>query len=292
VLTGFEGGERHRAQTGLEVKVALGLRTRLTGGQTGNLFGVSEPTLDVEPRFVITGNGQGVQVSGGTQEHSLPVACGGDHEPNAEVALERARVEHLMREHESILFGLNFVKPREGVPVHLAVIGVGTAWTGALQSLVEIAEMGVEAQWANWLKPQGTDTPEAFLCAVITIGDDVASVVQMMLRYHPGQWLQIDINSCGLGVGRLVCWWCLFGTEPVSGVVGEVEPSPSRDFHAFCCAAMTTVPEGVKAIGLLPTFGDKTGINDSGLCMFRRDHVEDRRLGEGDKVDIAGVPTC
>ena len=58
--------------------------------------------------------------------------------------------------------------------MHLAVVGFGTAWTGRLGSLVEIAQIGVDAQFANLLKPQGTDTPEKFLFAVIAIGDDVA----------------------------------------------------------------------------------------------------------------------
>jgi hypothetical protein len=58
--------------------------------------------------------------------------------------------------------------------VHLAVIGLGTTWTWAFRSLVEIAEIGVEAQFPNLLKPQGTDTLEEFLFAVIAIGNDVA----------------------------------------------------------------------------------------------------------------------
>ncbi len=74
-------------------------------------------------------------------------------------------------------------------------------------------------------------------------------------------------------------------------MVGEVEPSQRRDFQPFCRAAMPTVPAAVEAIGLLPTFGDNTGIDDQGLCMCRGDHVEDRRLVEGDKVNVSGVPT-
>ena len=55
---------------------------------------------------------------------------------------------------------------------------------------------------------------------------------------------------------------------------------------------MTPVPEAVKAIGLLPTFSDKTGIEDQGLFMVRRDHLDNRRLVEGDKVKVSGVPPC
>ena len=54
---------------------------------------------------------------------------------------------------------------------------------------------------------------------------------------------------------------------------------------------MTAVSEVVKPIGLFLTFGDKPGINYQSLFMFRRDHVDDRRPVEGDKVKISGVPT-
>ena len=79
-----------------------------------------------------------------------------------------------MREYAMVIFRFNFFKSREGVPVHFAVIGFGTAWTRAFGSLVESAESGVEAQFANVREPQLTDTPAAFLLAVIAIGDDVA----------------------------------------------------------------------------------------------------------------------
>jgi hypothetical protein len=102
----------------------------------------------------------------------------------------------------------------------------------------------------------------------------------MMLRDHTGQLIQIDINTCGLCVVGLVCWGCLFDTEAVSAVFGDVEPSQSRDFQTFFRAAMTAVPEVVKAIGLLATFGDKTGIDYQSLLMFRRDYPGDRRLVE------------
>ena len=112
-----------------------------------------------------------------------------------------------------------------------------------------------------------------------------------MLRYHPRHLLQLDIKPRGLCVGCFVCGWCRCGTEAVSAVVGEGEPSQRRDFQPLCRAAMPPVPDAVEARGLLPTFGDNTGIDDQGLCMCRGDHVEDRRLVEGDKVNFSGVPT-
>jgi len=73
-------------------------------------------------------------------------------------------------------------------------------------------------------------------------------------------------------------------------VVGDVEPSQRRACPAVVRAAMPPMPEAVAALGLLPTFGDQTGIADPGLCMVRRDHVADRRLVEGDKGKVSGVP--
>src|SRR5919202_1181314 len=135
------------------------------------------------------------------------------------------------------------------------------------------------------------DTHSEFLFAVIAIGDDVAEMAQIMLRYHMGQLVQIDINPCGLSIGGRVSWGCLFDTETVSAVVSDVEPGRSRDFQALFTPAMAAVPEAVEAIGLLPIFGDETGINDQGLFMRRRKHRSDRRLVERDKVKVSGVPT-
>src|SRR4051794_38957239 len=105
-------------------------------------------------------------------------------------------------------------------------------------------------------------------------------MAQMMRRYHTDQLVQIDIHTCGLCVGGLVCWGCLFDTEAVSAVVGDVEPSQSREFETLFAAAMAAVPEAVEAIGLLTTFGHETGINHQGLFMLRRYHLSDRRLVE------------
>jgi hypothetical protein len=84
----------------------------------------------------------------------------------------------------------------------------------------------------------------------------------------------------------------LFDAEAVSAIGGKVEPSQRRDFQTFFRAAMPAVPEAVKARGLLPTFGNDTGINHQSLFMVRRDHLDDGRLIERDKVKVSGVPTC
>src|SRR4029453_6122065 len=116
-------------------------------------------------------------------------------------------------------------------------------------------------------------------------------MAQMMRRYHTGQLVQIDINACGLCVGGLVCWGCLFDTEAVSAVLGDGEPSRRGGFEALFAAAMAAIPEAVEAIGLLATFGHETGINYQGLFMLRRYYLSDRRFVERDKVKVSGVPT-
>jgi hypothetical protein len=75
--------------------------------------------------------------------------------------------------------------------VHLAVVGFGTAWPWALRSLVEIAQIGVDTQFTNLLKPQGTDTCGELLFAVIAIGDDVTEMTQTWaFKFNPGQKLR------------------------------------------------------------------------------------------------------
>ena len=56
----------------------------------------------------------------------------------------------------------------------LAVIGLGTPWSRAPRSLVEIAQIGVTAQFANLVKPQGANPIEEFTFAVIAIRYHIA----------------------------------------------------------------------------------------------------------------------
>src|SRR5918992_3773273 len=124
--------------------------------------------------FVITVDGQSIQVDVCTKEQRSAVVFGVDHENHTEGALELHMVEDLMVDHDRVIFGLHFFKAREVVPVDLAVIGVRTTWSWALGSLVEIAEIGVDTQFANLMQPQVTDTSSEFLFAVIAIGEDIA----------------------------------------------------------------------------------------------------------------------
>ena len=56
-----------------------------------------------------------------------------------------------------------------GRPTDLAVMGLGTPGFWVSQSLVEIAQIGVTAQFANLVKPQGANPIEEFTFAVIAI---------------------------------------------------------------------------------------------------------------------------
>ncbi len=68
-----------------------------------------------------------------------------DHEYHAEVTLELHVIENPVIQHDIVIVRLNFFKASEIVPVHLAVVGFGAAWPWALWSLVQRAEIGVEA---------------------------------------------------------------------------------------------------------------------------------------------------
>lgn len=103
--TSFEFGERDCAQTGIEVKVELGLGARLTIDQTGKLFGVSEQKLNWEARFVITVDRQRIQVDICAQENRPPVVFSVDHQHYLEVTLELDMIENLMIEHDIVIFG-------------------------------------------------------------------------------------------------------------------------------------------------------------------------------------------
>ena len=74
-------------------------------------------------------------------------------------------------------------------------------------------------------------------------------------------------------------------------MIGEVEPGQGRDFQSFFCTAVAAVPKAIKAIGVLATFGHKTGVHDQGLSMPRRDGFGDGGLVvERDPVNVSGVP--
>src|SRR5262245_10341889 len=139
---------------------------------------------------------------------------------------------------------------------------------------------------------QGPHASNEFLFAVSAIGDHIPQETQVMRLDHTAQLVQIDIHPGGFWVRSLSAWWCLLHTEAVSAVLGDVEPGQGRDFQPFFRTAVATVPKAIEAIGVLATFGDKTGIHDQGLIMLRGDDFGDGAFVERDPVQVAAVPPC
>ena len=79
--------------------------------------------------------------------------------------------------------------------------------------------------------------------------------------------------------------------EAIGAVVGEVEPSYSRDLQTFFAAPLVAVPEAFKAIGVGATFGNEGGIDEQSLLMVGRDDLGNGRLVERDEVKGSVVPT-
>jgi hypothetical protein len=131
--------------------------------------------------------------------------------------------------------------------------------------------MGIGSQLANLMQLQGPYASDEFLFALSAIGDDITQELQVMRLDHPAQLVQRDIHAGGFWVRRLSTGRCLLHTESVSAVVGDIEPGQSRDFESFFCPTMAPVPKTIEAIGVLATFGHKTGIYDQGLLMLRAD---------------------
>ena len=99
---------------------------------------------------------------------------------------------------------------------------------------------------------------------------------EVMVTDHASQLLQTGIDACALRLRGLVAWGCLLDTEATGAVVGNVEPSHSRDFQTFFTAPVAAVPEVLKAIGTGAAFGDKAGVDNEGLLMLGRNHLGNR----------------
>lgn len=114
--------------------------------------------------------------------------------------------------------------------MHLAVILLRTARAGTWRTIIEKAEGGITAQFANLMERYGPDTIEEFLFAVIAIGDDVASWVQGMLLDDTSHVVRIEIKTSRLLVSGGACRWRLFNTENVGTIVRDIEPAQSGEF--------------------------------------------------------------
>ena len=112
LLTRFELGQGHRTQTGIEVKIEFGFCAGLAIAQTGKLFGVAKEKLDLKTCLVIAIEPLGLQVDIRAEEHGIAVALGMDHDHHLEMALQLHVVEHLMGQHDVLVFGIEALKAR------------------------------------------------------------------------------------------------------------------------------------------------------------------------------------
>ena len=150
--------------------------------------------------------------------------------------------------------------------------------------------MGIGAPRAHLMALQGSPTRTTFLCAVSAIGDDITQATPVMRRDHTTEVVQRDIPPRGLRISGLSAWRCLLDAETVSAMIGDVEPGQGREFPSFFCPAVAAVPQAIKARGVLATCGHKTGVQDQGLSMLRRDGFGDGGLGQRDPGKGSGVP--
>src|SRR3989337_3308886 len=88
VMTRFQLGDIHRAQTGIEVKVELGFGAGLAITQPGKLFGIAAYKLNLKTCLVSTIESQRLRVNIGAKEDRVPIALGMDHDYHLEVAFE------------------------------------------------------------------------------------------------------------------------------------------------------------------------------------------------------------
>jgi hypothetical protein len=102
-----------------------GLRAGLAVTPTGQLLGGAEETRHVNTRVVIAVDGQGIHIHLGAHEHSTPMMRGIDHEEPTQGARQLHMGDHLVREHQVGLVGLQRGQARAVVPVPLASVRLG-----------------------------------------------------------------------------------------------------------------------------------------------------------------------
>ncbi len=152
--------------------------------------------------------------------------------------------------------------------------------------------MGIGSQRANLMERQAPHASDAFLLAVSAIGDHITQAPQVMCLDHTAQLVQRDIHPGGLQISRRSAWRGLLDTQTVGAVISAIEPGQGRECKPFFRTAVAAVPEAIEAIGVLTTFGHKTGIQDQSLIMLRRDNLSDGGLIERDPIKVSAVPPC
>ena len=106
LLSCFELAQGESTHAGIEVKMQLGLRARLTGTQRRKLLGVSEEKLDLETRFVPTIKRLRIQVGIAAEQDRPPPGAGIDDEHDTQITPKMDVVKDLMVEHDGVVFAL------------------------------------------------------------------------------------------------------------------------------------------------------------------------------------------
>ena len=106
LLLRFQLAQGKNTHTGIEVKMQLGLRARLTGTQRRKLFGVPEEKLDLEACFVPTIKCLRIQIGIGAEQNRPPLGMGIDDEHHTQITPKMHVVEDLMVEHHVVVFAL------------------------------------------------------------------------------------------------------------------------------------------------------------------------------------------
>ena len=110
LLKRFQLAQGESTHAGIEVKMQLGLRARLTGIQRRKLLGVSEEKLDLEARFVATIKRLRIQVGIGAEQNRPPLSAGIDDEHHTQVAPKVNVVKDLMMENDGVVFTVQPLK--------------------------------------------------------------------------------------------------------------------------------------------------------------------------------------
>jgi hypothetical protein len=156
--------------------------------------------FNLKARLVSAIESQGLQVHIGAKEDRIAIALGMNHNHHLEVAFELHVIEHLMIQHDVVIFGVEAFKAGEITEVHLPIVGLLTTSTGALGTVIERAPIGIRSQFANWVHAEVHDARHEFLVAVSPIGEHVAQEPQVMRLDDPAELVQIDLHARGLRV--------------------------------------------------------------------------------------------
>ena len=219
----FGTGYRHPAH--LERERQRGLRAGLARAPSGQWLGITEQEVNLDARVVIAIETCRREIDVGAQEACGAVRTGLDHQDDTHVALARHLVDHLGVADNSRLAGRHPLKARPVRPMHLAVVWLWTARAGTWRTILAIAEVGIMAPLATLMERDGPAPLEELLCAVIAIGDDVASWVQGIRLDDTSHVVQIDIHAGRLRVSGGAYRWCLCNPEDVGAVVRDLEPA-------------------------------------------------------------------